>query len=164
MNRRHLFAALAAVALVVALWTAPAGAQFVSNYLGRTFTSSAPSGSNGFACRTSGCRLDLGTGASDYLTSDGANIVTPAILVVGTAQPTQSWLGPAQFRLGTTMALATCVSALEGVMYRQSGTGGTNTLAQTRFCVCVSDGAASPVYSWRNLISGTAGNSTTCNP
>lgn len=41
----------------------------------QTYTSTAGSGVNGFACRTDGCRLDLGSGASDYLYSDGTRVL-----------------------------------------------------------------------------------------
>lgn len=40
------------------------------------FVSNAGSGSNGFAFTTDGARLDLGTGADDYLYSDGTRIHT----------------------------------------------------------------------------------------
>jgi hypothetical protein len=124
-----------------------------------TFTSSAPSGSNGFVCRTTGCRVALG-GANAYWSSDGSNVKTGGAVVFGN----NSFVADTGFRISTGVALVTCNSATEGTVYRLTGTGGTNTLSQTRFCACVSDGAASPTYSWRNLISGTAGNSTTCNP
>lgn len=138
------------------------GIQTSPNRAG-TFISSAPNASNAFACQNSGCRIDLGPGSTDFLSSDGSNLVTPGFYVSGNA-PNQGWLSATQIRIGLGVALATCVSSLEGAIYRMTGTGGTNTLSQTRLCACVSDGAASPTYSWRNLISGTAGNSTTCNP
>jgi len=79
MNRRPILygiaAALAAALVVIAT---PAGAQWVTNFIGRTFTSSAPSGVNGFACKTTGCRVDFGPGASDHLEATTAiNIQTP---------------------------------------------------------------------------------------
>ncbi len=43
-----------------------------------SYTSSAGNGVVGFACATNGCRIDLGTGADDYLYSGGAYIATPA--------------------------------------------------------------------------------------
>lgn len=125
-----------------------------------TFTSSAPSGSNALACRNTGCRIDLGPGSTDYLTSDGTNLVTPGVVVVGS----NSYYGGSSFRVTSSVAISTCNSAIEGTVLRLAGTGGTNSGSQTRFCACVSDGAASPTYSWRNLISGVAGNTTTCNP
>lgn len=45
-----------------------------------TVTSAAASGSNGFACSTTGCRFDLGGGASDYFYSDGTNLVAANVL------------------------------------------------------------------------------------
>lgn len=50
----------------------------ISSTLG--FTSSAASGTNGFACATNGCRFDFGDGADDYLKSDGTTISTPGVL------------------------------------------------------------------------------------
>lgn len=125
-----------------------------------TFTSSAPSGSNGFVCRTTGCRIDLGTGTNDYWYSDGANVRTAGAVVYGN----NAFVADTGFRMSAGTSLVTCNSGTEGTVYRLTGTGGTNSGSQTRFCACVSDGAASPTYSWRNLISGTAGNATTCNP
>lgn len=125
-----------------------------------TFTSSAPSGSNGFVCRNTGCRIDLGAGTNDYWTSDGTNLSTPGVIVFGNA----GFIADTGLRISAGRSLVTCNSATEGTIYRLTGTGGTNTLSQTRLCVCVSDGAASPVYQWRNVLTGTAGNSTTCNP
>lgn len=42
-----------------------------------SFTSTAASGSNGFACQTNGCRVDFGAGASDYASSDGTTVAYP---------------------------------------------------------------------------------------
>lgn len=240
MRRIRLLQLVAVVALAVLIgYTGPAAAQFVSNYIGRNFTSTAPSGVNGFACKTNGCRVDLGSGPTDYLYSDGANVqVASTLVAAGNLQATAGLLssgaGPMSVRgtgadgasaigvklynsaalvttgakiasfysdngvterayvdkdggftttgasghvvatgylkatlgvvLTTGQALPTCAVAYEGAIYRLTGTGGTGTLAQTRLCACVSDGAASPIYSWRNLISGVAGNATTCNP
>lgn len=127
-----------------------------------TFSATAPSGNNGFVCKTTGCRIDLGSGANDYAYSDGNNITTPGVWAAGSNGP--SYIGLGIVRWGTGQALVTCGTVYEGAVYRMTGTGGTNSGSQTRLCACVSDGAASPTYLWRNLISGTAGNSTTCNP
>lgn len=125
-----------------------------------TFTSSAPSGTNGFACRNVGCRVSVGPNAGQYVYAIGAGTVG-----IGTNTAILGSLtSNTAIALNTGQALPTCVVGFEGYIYRLTGTGGTNTLSETRLCVCVSSGAASPVYSWRNLISGTAGNSTTCNP
>jgi hypothetical protein len=177
MTRRRLVQLLAVVALAVSIGaTAPAVAQFVSAYVGRTFTSTAPSGTAGFACRTLGCQVDLGPGATDHLYSPSAgNIQTPGSFIAsgnstaGTALyagigSNATTVRVGALRIAVGIALPTCVAGEEGSLLRLTGTGGTGSLSQTRFCACVSDGAASPVYSWRNLISGTAGNSTTCNP
>lgn len=45
-------------------------------------TSLSGSGTNGFACLTNGCRLDLGAGANDYVASDGSSVYTGAGLNV----------------------------------------------------------------------------------
>jgi hypothetical protein len=54
-----------------------AGVVWSAGTIATLFESDAPSGSNGFACRTNGCRVDLGTGANDYFYSDGAALNTP---------------------------------------------------------------------------------------
>jgi hypothetical protein len=69
--RRPFLAFLAGVALALAI---PVAAQVLTPYLARTWTATAPSGVNGFALRNNGARLDLGAGASDYLTSDGTTV------------------------------------------------------------------------------------------
>lgn len=61
-------------------------------------------------------------------------------------------------------ALSTCDAAAEGELRRLAGTGGTNTGARTRLCLCASDGGASPAYAWQNVVTGTIGNATTCSP
>lgn len=43
----------------------------------KSATFNQANGSNAIALSTNGARVDLGTGASDYLSSDGTNIVTP---------------------------------------------------------------------------------------
>jgi hypothetical protein len=160
MRRIRLVQLLAVLGLALAVGlVTPAGAQFVSNFIGRTFTSNAPTGVNGFACKVNGCRVDLGTGASDYLQSDGAVVYTPTAFRAIAGLRSSTWL-----YWDTATNYGTCSAAVEGLAYRQSGTGGTGTLQTTRLCVCVSDGAASPAYTWRNIITGTAGTSTVCNP
>lgn len=97
MRALALLAALALAAPVVAEPRArcgtcsliPDGATGTSMTMSGTvtalkFTSTAGSGANGFECTTSGCRVDLGTGASDYLYSDGTNVFTNADFTVGT--------------------------------------------------------------------------------
>jgi len=158
-------AALLAFAVSVAFaFVNPAEAQYLARYIGASFTSNAGSGLNGFACRVNGCRVDLGTGATDYLYSTGT-LHTGGDLVLGTGNGN---LAAAAVFLNNipwgALAMPTCVAGGEGQMLRQTATGGTGTGLQTRWCACVSDGGAVPVYSWRNVISGTAGNSTTCNP
>jgi len=86
MTTRRRLAVSVAIALALGSavgYVTPAGAQWVTNFLGRTFTSSAPTGINGFACRVNGCRVDLGTGASDYLYSDGVSVTTVGPMTAG---------------------------------------------------------------------------------
>jgi hypothetical protein len=49
----------------------------------KSISSTAASGTNGFACLTNGCRFDIGAGANDYLTSDGTTISTGGGFNVG---------------------------------------------------------------------------------
>lgn len=57
--------------------------------LGGTVTSTVGNGTNGWAFSTNGARLDLGTGANDYFSSDATTISTPGALSA------LSFLGPA---------------------------------------------------------------------
>jgi len=83
MNRRPILYGIAvALAAALVVIATPAGAQWVTNFFGRTFTSSAPSGVNGFACKVSGCRIDLGPGAGDHMYGSGGT----AIIASGTLQ------------------------------------------------------------------------------
>ena len=52
---------------------------------GAGFTSAAASGTNGFACTTNGCRFDLGSGASDYASSDGTTVTFAGALTTSGA-------------------------------------------------------------------------------
>jgi hypothetical protein len=59
-------------------------------------------------------------------------------------------------------ALGTCASAVERSLVPDAAAGGT-TGARTRLCLCTSDGAGTPAYSWRNIsCPGEAGTTTTC--
>jgi hypothetical protein len=53
-------------------------ATLTSNSFSGTQSSTVSSGSNTLACTVNGERVDLGTGANDYLYSDGTNVLTPA--------------------------------------------------------------------------------------
>lgn len=46
-----------------------------------TITSAAANGSNGFSCSTNGCRLDLGTGSSDHLWSNGSSALAETLRI-----------------------------------------------------------------------------------
>jgi hypothetical protein len=128
-----------------------------------SYTSTASSGTNGFACASNGCRVDLGTGANDYLYSDGTSILTPgAMYASGTISGASAQAN--SVRLTNATALPTCNSTYERYLYVAASTGGTGTLARTRLCLCTSDGAASPAFVWQNVVSGTLGTATTCNP
>jgi len=236
MRRRFaLLGFTAAVVLALAALSFPASAQFVSQYIARTFTSTAPSGVTGFGCRTNGCRIDFGAGLFDYMSSDGNGIIQGAghfqadsirtqlvtrtaaaelslrgnvadgasavALKLGNANALSTtgakiaafyndanvterayidkdgnaWLSgvvtgaagvstQGSLRMTTGVALPTCAPGVEGYIYRQAGSGGTNTGLVTKLCLCTSNGAVSPVYSWQNIVVGTTGTSTTCPP
>lgn len=126
-------------------------------------TVTAPSGTNGIVLNT-GARIDLGSGANDYIRSNGSDVTFDGPVVAASSlQVVGTFVAASNITVNGT-SIGTCASGVEGAVRRQTGTGGTNSGSQTRFCACVSDGAASPTFSWRNLISGTAGNATTCNP
>lgn len=56
-----------------------AGPLASSSSSSASYTASAGSGSNAFAASTNGARFDIGAGASDYFSSNGTTITTPAI-------------------------------------------------------------------------------------
>lgn len=148
----------------------------VNGTIAPLFESTAASGSNGFALTTNGARLDLGTGANDYLYSDGTQVIAQgSVIVSGNLHVRANILNdvggvnPVEvndadgFRLSSTAALPTCSVSLEGT-FKRDGTTGAASTARTRMCWCTSDGAASPAYAWVNSISGTVGTATTCAP
>lgn len=59
--------------------------------------------------------------------------------------------------------IGTCNSLSERQLKSDSLAGGTSG-ARTRLCMCTSDGAGTPAYAWVNIVSGTVGTSTACNP
>ena len=152
MEKRLYLAIGLALGLVLtppAVWAGVVSAFYPSVV---TLTSTAPSGVNGFACRTTGCRVDLGPNASDYLyASSAAQIETPSNIKAAWFTAGGSIFTNGALRLSPGLALVTCDTNAEGYVYRLTGTGGTGTLSQTRLCACVSDGAASPVFSWRRF-------------
>jgi hypothetical protein len=181
MTRRRLPQLLAVVALAVAIGaTAPAAAQVVSSDIARTFTATAPSGAVAITVKNAGAYLCLNAACSRAIRDNGGVLEVSAAnttLSGSLSTPTNSFIssGGGLIAAGTNVnggvrwarqavALPTCASQYESVIFWATATGGTGSLTQTRLCACVSDGAASPVYSWRNVISGTAGNATTCNP
>lgn len=67
------------------------GSNLLSLGSSGALTSAAASGSNGFACATNGCRIDFGSGAADYITSDGTALtVGSGYLVSGNKVTTDS--------------------------------------------------------------------------
>lgn len=144
-----------------------ASAQGITNAsrpVASRFTSTAPSGTIAYGVPF-GSFVYWGTPGVNghYLYQTGAD----AWNFGGPAQTYVMSAGYLSGVFGATLsgtAIGTCSVTIEGRIVRQTGTGGTNSGSQTRLCACVSDGAASPTYSWRNLVSGTAGNATTCNP
>lgn len=56
-----------------------------------------------------------------------------------------------------------CSAGNEGKIRRDTAAGGTSG-ARTRICLCTSDGAGTPAYAWQNIVSGTVGTTTACNP
>lgn len=65
--------------------------------------------------------------------------------------------GPTQY---TSQGLPTCGASLEWSVAADS-TSGVSTAHRSRLCMCTSNGSA--VYAWQNIVSGTVGNTTTCN-
>lgn len=59
--------------------------------------------------------------------------------------------------------LPTCSSNTEGQITRD-GNSGSGALTPTRWCACSSSGALIPVFTWKNIITGTTGTTTTCAP
>ena len=150
-------------------------ARFRDGYFSRTLDLSTASGSNAISLSTNGARVDLGTGANDYLYSDGTGIQTPGQITVVGRSYFRGYLGNDSsgqplftddaegFQLASTAALPTCAASLEGT-FKRDGTTGAASTARTRVCLCTSDGAASPAYAWVNAVSGTVGTATTCAP
>lgn len=127
-----------------------------------TYTSSQASGggsaSPGFVFNT-----PSGYGSNDYLLSmqvSGADKFhvngTGGVTAAGT------YSGPGLSMTSSSLSSNTCNSGVEGNVRRDSASGGTSTLHRTRVCICSSDGAASPTYTWVNITSGTVGTSTSC--
>lgn len=61
-------------------------------------------------------------------------------------------------------ALPTCNATKEGATQLDNTGGGTGTTKNSKPCVCISDGAASPAYKWRNMLNqaDTSGTTTVC--
>lgn len=72
---------------VVLLTFAGFGAITEITTLNGTQSYNVGSGTNAWAFATNGARGDFGTGASDYIASDGTNLTTPAYVISGTPFP-----------------------------------------------------------------------------
>lgn len=59
--------------------------------------------------------------------------------------------------------LGTCNATNEFGTKADNLSGGS-TGARSRVCLCTSDGAGTPAYAWVNIVSGTVGTATTCDP
>jgi hypothetical protein len=129
------------------------------------WTSTAGSGANAFAVATNGARIDFGSGASDYASSDGTTVAFAGpISTPGNVSAFRVTVS-GQIIFSTTTALGTCGSGLEGWIYRNAG--GTSG-ARTKLCLCTSDGAGTPAYAWKNITTvfaseaASIGTTTTC--
>jgi hypothetical protein len=135
----------------------------------QTVTSQVASGSNAVSFTTNGARLDLGTGASDYLSSDGSGVtaagqfnVTGIVVLNGAMSATAGSVtidNNGGFRIATK-SLPTCGDNTggtvgEGTISMVAGAGAV----YTKPCICSYNGTT---RAWRHMISGTVGNTTTC--
>lgn len=87
-----------------------------------------------------------------------------AIASGGTTGATISGAGVAVFNTSVRVAfttIGTCAAGVEGAL-RLDTASGIATGQATRLCMCRSAGASD--YAWINVITGTVGNATTCNP
>jgi hypothetical protein len=132
-----------------------------------SFSSSQASGSNAIAVTTNGARVDLGTGASDHLTSDGTSISTAGSFTAGANLFSANGIisTPIALRVSANTALPTCDASNEGRLYRKGG-GGSGGV-RTSLCLCTNDGAgtAATNYDWINIrldAASQVGTETTC--
>lgn len=101
-------------------------------------------------CPATDCVLRLGP---------NANGASPEIILYkGTNGPAALFNVPIR---PAVASLATCASATEGNISRDTLAGGT-TGHRTRVCLCTSNGAGTPAYAWQNVVSGTVGTTSTC--
>lgn len=135
--------------------------------LAKSITLSAASGANAVGVTTDNARIDLGTGGSDYLYSNGSTINTPGVIVATNGYSTSSAyqigggnvLTASLMRIATPAALPTCSSSTLG-QFSHDSTGGSGAV-YTKICVCRFDGTT---YKWFNAFnpSVTTGTTTTC--
>lgn len=87
------------------------------------YTSTVASGSNGFALSTTGARLDLGAGSSDWLRSDGTNIEAGTALESTVASGSTAFTMLTGAKLCFDTAGAQCFSIQNTDQLSWSGTG-----------------------------------------
>lgn len=155
----------------------------VTSVASPTYTASAASGSNGFACTATGCRVDFGPGLRDYMTSDSSQIIVGGPINVGSnadslsvssagnidlngASYIQSSSAGVAVRINDAeglvilpKALVTCTAALEWTEANDA-LSGVATGKRSKKCLCTSNGSST--YAWQNTTTGTIGTSTTC--
>lgn len=113
-------------------------------------TSSVGSGVNGFACATSGCRYDLGTGASDYFDSDGTNprLGSGTLASASTASATLVLTGAAGACLKWTTVGSVCSDSGGQTL------GGVTTLADSLVLSSFTDDSATAGARTVNKVRG----------
>lgn len=135
-----------------------------SNTFSQTIISSVASGSQAYR-QVGGAKLCLSAACTTYIQDDGFGTLNMvAVTNISSAQriDTLSSLKAGSYLEITRTTLGTCNSTNESRLRTDVLSGGTSTAKTTKLCLCVSDGAASPAYLWRNVITGTNGTTTTC--
>lgn len=135
--------------------------------------SQAASGQAAFRCAQTGCRIYFDVGGNIYAYSDGSSIFFAAGVKVGevSADTYGSYTDskvPLMFshQLFPTGSLGPC-DGQSAAGHNPEGTkkvlSASSTSTQSRECLCVSDGAGTPAFTWVNTgCPKTSGTSTTC--
>lgn len=135
--------------------------------------SQAGTGQRAFGVAQTGARIYYDVGGNLYCYSDGSQIICAAGIKTGTLSAdtygsyTDSkvplWFSLQLFptsSLGTCNGNSAAGSNPEGTLKVQSA---SSLSAQSRQCLCVSDGAGTPAWTWVNTgCPNTAGTATTC--
>lgn len=160
------------------LWMPPPGVFLgQSGYggMGTSYTGNFQFNGNLVVTGTSDFRGAIFNGTGDIVANDhfepvstntydlGVTSFRWRALYVGTITSSNFNFTASGFNL-TNASLTTCASNFERYIAFDTTSGGTGTTAVSRYCVCTSDGAASPTYTWRNLYNGNNGTATTCPP